>query len=97
MAQFAGLPSEKSGIIAESNQPHHVIYRSKSKLLTLVSKNICVLTVIEHELAHKNKPEFIEWFENKHKGMLEELRDIERDIRRNAMTPEEIYQKYGKL
>jgi hypothetical protein len=95
MRQFVGLPCEKTGIISESNQPHHVIYKSQSRLLTLVKLNICVLTVEEHAIAHRSKPEFLEWFENKYHGRLEKLRDIEREIRKFNMTPEEIYNRWG--
>jgi len=65
MRPLCGLPCEMTGIERESNVPHHIIYRSQSKPLSLVKLNTISLTVEEHILAHKNKFAFYDRMEEK--------------------------------
>ena len=96
MRPLTGRPCEKTGIELESNVPHHIIYRSQSKLLQLVKLNTISLSFQAHEWAHQDKFRFFDWLEEKYPGRLAKIRETEDTIRREKLSPQEIYERYGK-
>ena len=96
MTPLQGQKCLRCGAESESNTAHHIFYRSSKKLLALVKLNTESTCMLCHDWFHEDKFRAYEYFDEKYPNRRIELCEIEDTIRREKLTPQEVYERWGK-